>query len=335
MSDFASLKSTLKRGALVAAANWPVIAIQFLAEAVFKVLLGVPIVGGILLVAALLGRSLQEMLGGSAREMVATIIDALADHPVALGSFLLALGVVVLGGSVFTFLVKGGTVSVLVRGSDVAGAVERPPLRMGALRRASAFSVDQFTEGCARLFRRYLRLGLLLLAAYAASVGAYLASLALAYRLAESGQLIVRWSVVVALASTVLVAWIALVNLLYLLTQMVTAAEDCSVRSAMGRVAAFVGRKRRQVALVFGVLLVLVTLATIASMLATAGLGLVSFVPLVGLAVLPLQAAAWLVRGLMFQYLGLTALGAYVSLYRPADTASAGDAHPTWVRTAS
>jgi hypothetical protein len=78
----------------------------------------------------------------------------------------------------------------------------------------------------------------------------------------------------------------------------------------------------------------LVVVATIASMLATAGLGLVSFVPLVGLAVFPLQAAAWLVRGLVFQYLGLSALGAYISLYRPVDAPGAGTLH-SWARTAS
>ena len=38
--------------------------------------------------------------------------------------------------------------------------------------------------------------------------------------------------------------------------------------------------------------------------------------PLVGLAVLPLQIAAWLVRGIVFQYLALTALGAYLTQYR-------------------
>jgi hypothetical protein len=43
---------------------------------------------------------------------------------------------------------------------------------------------------------------------------------------------------------------------------------------------------------------------------------LIAFVPLVGLAVFPLQIAALLVRGLAFEYLGLAALGAYVSLYR-------------------
>ena len=51
-------------------------------------------------------------------------------------------------------------------------------------------------------------------------------------------------------------------------------------------------------------------------LLATAALGLIAFVPFVGLAALPLQVGAWLVRGLLFQFLGLTALVAYLRLYR-------------------
>ena len=79
---------------------------------------------------------------------------------------------------------------------------------------------------------------------------------------------------------------------------------------------AFVWGHLREVAGVFGVVLVLVVMATAASILATAGLGLIAFVPLVGLAVLPLQLAAWLVRGIVFEYLALAALGAYLSHYR-------------------
>ena len=56
--------------------------------------------------------------------------------------------------------------------------------------------------------------------------------------------------------------------------------------------------------------------ATFASALAWSGVGLIAFVPLVGLAVFPLQIAAWLIRGLVFEYIGLTALGAYLTLYR-------------------
>jgi len=53
-----------------------------------------------------------------------------------------------------------------------------------------------------------------------------------------------------------------------------------------------------------------------AEMLAWSGVGLIAFVPLVGLAVFPLQLAALLLRGLAFAYLGLTTLGAYLTLYQ-------------------
>ena len=59
----------------------------------------------------------------------------------------------------------------------------------------------------------------------------------------------------------------------------------------------------------------LVAAATLASALAWSGVGLIAFVPLVGLAVFPLQIAAFLLRGLVFEFLGLTALGAYLTLY--------------------
>ena len=57
-------------------------------------------------------------------------------------------------------------------------------------------------------------------------------------------------------------------------------------------------------------------LTTAASILATAALGLIAFVPFVGLAALPLQLIAWLVRGAVFQFIGLTALVAYLRVYR-------------------
>jgi hypothetical protein len=121
----------------------------------------------------------------------------------------------------------------------------------------------------------------------------------------------------------------------YLLSQMVVAVEDCSVGRAFALLAGFLRAEFRAVGLVFVVVLGLVVIATGASIAATAGLGLISFVPLLGLAVLPLQAAAWLVRGLVFQYLGLAALGAYLVLYRRSRTENATRDGPTLVRTAS
>jgi hypothetical protein len=116
--------------------------------------------------------------------------------------------------------------------------------------------------------------------------------------------------------SSVLVVWITLINFFYLLTQMTMAVEDVGVRVGARHVLAFLRSSLREIAAIFGVVLLLAVLATIASILATAGLGLIAFVPLAGLAVLPLQVAAWLLRGFVFQYLALTALGAYLTQYR-------------------
>jgi hypothetical protein len=45
---------------------------------------------------------------------------------------------------------------------------------------------------------------------------------------------------------------------------------------------------------------------------------LIAFVPFIGLAALPLQLIAWIARGLVFEFIGLTALAAYLRVYRIA-----------------
>ncbi|MDP2391291.1 MAG: hypothetical protein Q8N52_13260, partial [Acidobacteriota bacterium] len=42
----------------------------------------------------------------------------------------------------------------------------------------------------------------------------------------------------------------------------------------------------------------------------------IAFVPFVGLAALPLQVFAWLVRGVVFQFVGLTGVATYMRLHR-------------------
>jgi len=101
----------------------------------------------------------------------------------------------------------------------------------------------------------------------------------------------------------------------YLLMQIAMAVEGVGVGRAARAVARFVRAEFRQLAGVFVIVFALVIAATVASALAWSGVGLIAFVPLVGLAVFPLQLAALLLRGLVFQYLGLTALGAYITLY--------------------
>lgn len=316
MTETLGLRTTLKRGALLALANWPLVVVQFIAESTFKIVLAVPVVGGMLLVTLLAGEAIEPFGSADLRERVAAIADALFDAPAALAAFVAAFGIVLLGGSALLFLVKGGTMTVMVESETAAGPIERPPLRWDTIVRVGRYSIEGFVAGCARLFSRYLRLGLILVGVYVVTGTAYVAVMFVGFPASTHPGILVGWTVFAALTSGALVVWITLVNLMYLLTQMIVAVEDVGLRQGAVRVMEFLRGAFREVAGVFGVVLVLVLLATVVSILATAGLGLISFVPFVGLAVLPLQLAAWLVRGIIFQYLGLTALGAYLAEYR-------------------
>jgi len=156
----------------------------------------------------------------------------------------------------------------------------------------------------------------------------YLAGLWSSFRAMEDRQLI--WTAMAGMGSVVLAVWITLINFLYLLVQMVIVVQGCSVRAAIRRVAAFLRDEPRLAFGVFGVVLLLVAGATVVSLIATTSLGVIAFVPLAGLAVLPLQMLAWVFRGLVFQYLALSAMGAYLALYRrhasPSGAAPPGDA---------
>ena len=302
-----TLKAAVKRGALLAAANWQVTLIQASADSLYKLLLAAPIIGGVFLVALAIGSEPETLITLESREMATTIVSSLLSQPVVLAAFLLAVAVVGVGGSLFVFLVKAGTVSTLVRSDRETSTIEEGTLHVELVARAGRFSTDAYIESARALFPRYARLGFILMAVYLASGAAYL--LAVVNRLGEG------WGLT-ALITILFVAWITLVNLLYLLVQIVMTADDCGVASAARRVAAFVRHARRDVFSVFLLVFALIVAATGASVLATAALGLVAFVPFFGLAALPLQLLAWLLRGLVFQYLGLTSIGAYLKLYR-------------------
>jgi hypothetical protein len=279
------------------------------ADSLFKLLLAVPIIGGVFLVGLVLGAEPTGLMTLDWRELITTIVTALLSHPIVLAMFLLSLAVVVVGGSVLVFLVKGGTVATLVESHQHAGPIEQPPLHFAAVARAGRFTAEGFIRSCSRFFPRFARLGFALMTVYLLSGATYL-SIVIASRATGDG-----WGLT-ALFTALFVCWITLVNLVYLLLQIVIAADDCGVATAVRRVVTFLRAETRSIATVFGVVLALVVCATGASILATAALGLIGFIPLLGLAVLPLQLSAWLLRGIVFQYLGLTAIGAYLQLYR-------------------
>jgi hypothetical protein len=195
------LKTALKRGALLAAANWPLVIAQFVAESCLKLLLAVPIVGGAFLVALIIDAPLTDMLSGDVRTMVTSILGALTASPAALVAFVAAGLLVLVGGSILTFVVKAGTVAILAEAERTAGPIERAPLRLESLRRAAVAGIDPFLAGCSRLWRRYIRIGLGLLLAYTLTAGAYLLFVFGGYALAANSAVLLGWTALAALGA--------------------------------------------------------------------------------------------------------------------------------------
>ncbi len=161
-----------------------------------------------------------------------------------------------------------------------------------------------------------MELSLWLSAAYAAIALAYLAVLVSAFKLTQRPELGSAWPLVVVLGTGASIIAVTAVNLIFNLMRIIIVGDDCGLRAAASRLWSFLIADIRQVVGIFAVVSMLFILAAAASLLIAAGLALVAWVPVVGLVVVPLQAAAWLVRGLLFQYMELTALTAYQTQYR-------------------
>jgi hypothetical protein len=295
----------------VTAANWQIVVVQFVADTLFKTLVAVPIVGGLVLVALVVGGNPFELLRlDDLTQTVSTMVGVLLAQPFALAAFAVALGVIMVGGSILMFAVKAGSVTVLLAGDRSAGTIEVPPLRLAALREANQCTLERFTNGVRVLFPRYLRLGIGLTIVYGVIAAAYFAFL-----FGPSISQALDNPLAVTLGSLLLLVGITLVNFIYLLLQIVMAAEDCGVLDAVPHVARLLRRRTKQLTQVLAAILALMLMATGASILATTALGLIAFVPFVGLAALPLQVFAWLVRGVIFQFVGLTGVSTYVRMH--------------------
>ena len=289
-----------------------------MADALLKTLVVVPVLGGLVLVALVAGDEDGGLLAGlnfgagldDLAQLISAMVGVLLAHPIALAAFLTALGVILAGGSVLMFAVKAGSVTVLLAGDRAAGAIEEPPLRMSALRLANQATFERFIGGVRHLFPRYLRLGIALTIVYGLIAGAYLVFL-FGPPISDS----LDGPITTTLASLTVIVVITLVNFLYLLMQIVIAAEDCSVVEAVPHVARLLRRRTKALAQVLAAILSLMLMATGASILATTALSLIAFVPFVGLATLLLQAIAWLVRGVVFQFIGLTGVATYLRLH--------------------
>jgi len=316
MSSALPLRAALTRGALVTLANWPLVLADFVIESLYKLALAVPVVGGAFMVAVLVGADVRALLAEGVRSGAELVLSALINAPRAFLSFVLAGLLVAVGGSVLMFLVKAGTLSVLIEGERRADAIEESSVRWYTLARAHAYSISLMLEGMRRFGRRAIALSLWLSVAYGVLALAYFGALDAATRLAEQPELGSVWPLVIVLATSAGFVIVTLVNLTYDLLRIIVVSDDCGVRAALRRLWAFLVADTRQVIGILAVVGTLLLLAAAVSLLVAAGLTLIAWVPFIGLIVVPLQVAAWLVRGLVFQFMGLTALAAYQTQYR-------------------
>jgi hypothetical protein len=300
---------------VIAAANWPVVVAQAIAESVVKALAGIPLAGAAVLLLLLSVPTAMPGLG-PVRDSAAAALSALATVPAALAGVAVSAIVAALGGIVFGAVIKAGTVTVIAAGEARARPITGGPLRVADLTAAQAWSRERFMDGCARVGPRFVRLGVSLAVIEGAIALAYATAIVQAYRGFVSMS--ASWWIAPAVVAVSMAALAASIGaeLVYRLAQLVLVMENGASTDAVRGAIAFVRRDTLVVARICLAALVLSTLAFVITLIAAAAFGFVSFVPVAGVAVLPLQAAVWVVRSLMLPFIDLAALAAYAEAYR-------------------
>jgi hypothetical protein len=311
------LLAALERGALVVAVNWPVVLVDFAIESVYELALAVPVIGGTVMGAALLGADVGDLLRAGLPSTADVVIGSLAAAPEALVAFILAIAVVAFGGVAIMAFVKAGTLHVLVAGERrlAGGATMRPASD------AWAWSLRRVHDGVARFARPLLALALALAVADFAVGILYLAAIGASTGLAGSTAWTAAWPLAVAAATSVGAVLVAAIKLAYDLLRLVVVTDDCRLGDAWRRLVRFVVRDARQVIGIFSVLGGVTIVATAIAVLAAAGLAVIAWIPFASVVVVPLQVAVWIVRGLVFEYFALAAVSACQAEYRRFSTA--------------
>jgi hypothetical protein len=335
MAPALPLGSALRRGALVTAANWPVIVIELVVETLLKAAVAVPIVGGAFMVAVLLDADVRTLLDGGIRTMAEQILNLLTNAPLAFASFVAAVALVGFGGSLIMFVIKAGTLAILVAGERLAPEGDGSPIRLDWLARSAAYRVDDLLTAISHFRGRAIALAVGLGVSYVAVAFGYALLMRAAFGLTADPVWVNVWPLAVAVITSGGLVAVAALNLFYDLTRIVVVVEDCSLVAAGRKLWRFLVADVRHVLGIFGVMGAVGAVATAVALVATAGLALISWVPIVGLVVFPLQVVAWLLRGLIFQFMDLMTMVAYEAQYRRfAGIDSRPSAPRLWVQRA-
>jgi hypothetical protein len=309
------LRAAITRGVLLVIANWPVVLIDFVVGSFYRVALAFPVVGGALMVTVVAEIDVRSVLAHGIGAAADIVVGSLSTAPAALAAFFGAVALVALGGQIVLFIVKAGTLSVLVHADRAAGEVHRHPLVMGSFARANVFRLETLVVAGRRFARRGIVLALWLGGAYALVATVYLMLVTLSL-FGVASDWVPAWSAVMLVATSGAVVVIVLANLAYTLLRVVIVTDDCDINVAVRRLGRFVIEDARQVIGIFSVIACLELLAAAISLFAAAGLAPVAYLPLAGLMLVPVEMGAWLVRALLFETLSLSAVAAYQTQYR-------------------
>ena len=321
-----TLRAALSRGALVTLANWQIVIVDFVVESAYKFTLAVPVLGGAFMVAILLGVDIKALLGDGLLSAVDQMLGPLLNAPAALFAFVAAVSIVGVAGAVLMFMVKAGTLAVLVAGEGAAVDVTPRIAALDAIQRSRVYTLQLLWSSARRYQRRAALLAGGLGVAYLVLGGLYLTIVIDGFRWVAESEWAAVWPLLVLVATTGAVVAMAATNLFFDLARVIMVTDDCGVRTALQRVRVFLLADARQVLGVFGAMGLVVLLATALTFAATAGLALVAWAPLASLLFVPLQVAFWIARGLAFQYMSLTTLSAYQTQYRRFSTPDAAPA---------
>jgi hypothetical protein len=310
------LRAALRHGGLLVGANWPVVLVDFAVESLYKLALGVPVLGGALVVGTLLGTDLRAAVADGLGPTADLVLGSLTSVPVALLAFLLALAVAGVGGVALMFIVKAGTLAVVVDADRSAGDLYEHPLSSEILRETSRFGLAAVVGGARRFARRAVALAVGLGGVYVGVGATYVAIVTYGLSASPPWPWAPAWPVLVLLATSIGLVVITGANLAYDLLRVIVVTDDCSIRVAVSHLRRFVIEDARQVLGIFSAVGGVQLVAGALSLLAAAGLTPIAYLPFVGLIIVPLQAALWVVRGLVFEGLFLVSLSAYQTQYR-------------------
>jgi hypothetical protein len=252
MSSVLPLRAAITRGALITLANWPTVLIDFIAESIYKLALTVPVIGGAFMLALLMGADIQTLLADGVMVAADRMLVPLGQAPIALLAFWGAFGVVAFAGSVVMFIVKSGTLAVLVQGERTAGEIQRPPIRLSALRTAAAYTLHAVLQGMQKFQRRSALLATWLGSVYVLVGSAWVMAVPYGFQWAAASRWAPVWPLLVVIATSVSVVVLTAANLIFDLMRVVIVTDDCRVSDAARRVRTFLLVDARQVLGIFG-----------------------------------------------------------------------------------